>query len=151
MNITTLDWNKFGTLTLNLSRKVRDSFNVDAIIGIGKSGLIPAAILAKKLDIGECYSVAVTLYDEGKPPKRVFDRPKVSYSNVRELVAKNVLIVDDFVHTGSTLRKVIEVVRGKGAREIRSAVIALREDAEFEPDYYAVMFEGCVAFPWDVE
>jgi len=150
MYLKRLSWNSFGNLTTDLAEKVRSEFKVNVVVGVGKSGAIPAVIIAKRLRVEEFYLVTVKLYDEGKPPKRLVEKPEVAYHNFGDLRGKRVLVVDDFVRTGSTLKSVLSILREKGADEVRVAVIALREDAKMKPDYYAMKFKGCVIFPWDI-
>lgn len=151
MSIERLDWNRFGDLVFDLYGKIKQAYKVDVIVGVGKSGLIPAAILAKKLGVDEYYAITVKFYDEGKPPQRLFEEPKISHIEIGSLDGKNVLVVDDFAHTGSTLREVVKTLKGRGAMGVRCAVVALREDAKLIPDYYAMKFTGCAIFPWDIE
>lgn len=151
MSIDSLDWNRFGGLVLELYRQIEGAYKVDVIVGVGKSGLIPAAILAKKLGVDEYHAITVKFYDEGKPPQRLFEEPRISHIEIGSMGGKNVLVVDDFAHTGSTLRKVVNALKERGATDVRSAVVALRKDAKLMPNYYAMKFTGCVIFPWDTK
>lgn len=75
-------------------------------------------------------------YDEGKPPKKVLDRPRVMHHTVGDLSGKRVLVVDDFSRSGLTLIEVEKLLLSKGAEEVRFAVAVLRGDVKKEPDYY---------------
>lgn len=145
-----ISWNELGKLTIDLARKIGTEFEVDAMVGIGNSGVIPAAIIAKILKVDEFYVVTVKLYDENKPPKKLSNKPKIAYHNINDLKNKNVLVVDDFIRSGLTLDSVINLVNDLGAKEVKSAVIAIGKEAEMQPDYFARRYESCVIFPWDV-
>jgi len=145
-----LGWDRFGSLVTSLAKKIGSEFKADVVVGVGKSGAIPAAIIAKMMGVAEFHSATVKFYDEGKPPERLAEKPEVVHHSVGNLKGKKVLVVDDFSRTGSTLNSVLEVVKEKGADDVKTAVVALRKDARIEPDYYGVRFKDCVMFPWDV-
>jgi hypoxanthine phosphoribosyltransferase len=151
MSLESIDWDKFYELVSKLAENVRENYKVDAIVGIARSGAIPAAILAKIFNINKFYTVRVSFYDEEKPPVRIFREPKILNSNLGNLSGMNVLIVDDFIHTGSTLEVVKKESRLRGAKEVRAAIVAVREDVKTKPEYYAMIFSGCVLFPWDLK
>jgi len=151
MEIERLDWNDLGRLVKKLSAEVKRSFKPQAVVGIGRSGLIPAAVLARELHVTEFCSVVMSLYSDDKPPKKLREKPRVLYSNLGRMEGKRVLVVDDFANTGSTLGQVVGAVRAAGASEIRTAVVALRFNAKIKPNYYAKVFSGCIIFPWDLE
>lgn len=136
---------------MELAERIGAEYKPDAVVGIGKSGFIPTAVIAKRLGVEEVYFVTVTLYTDEKPPKRAVNRPRISFANIEELEGKKVLVIDDFIHTGSTIYQVMKLIHERGRKEVRTAVVALREDAKFKPDYYAKVFKGCIVFPWDVE
>lgn len=150
IEIAKLSWKKFGEIVLQIAKEIQLDFDVNVIVGVGKSGIIPASILAKKLKINEFYSIIVSLYDEEKPPTKLYLRPQIMFSSLGSLEGKKVLVVDDFVHTGATLKMVLEKVFNAGAKEVRSAVVGLRLNAAYRPEYYGVSFKGCLWFPWDV-
>jgi len=144
-----MNWNEFGKIVTFLSEKIAQNYKPDTIIGVGKSGVIPASIVTKLLNVNEFHLVTVRFYNEGKPPKPVSDKPKIIHHTIKTLKGKNVLVVDDFARSGNTLRLVTDFAEKMGAKKVESAVLALREDAEIQPDYYGIRFEGCVIFPWD--
>jgi hypoxanthine phosphoribosyltransferase len=151
MSLESIDWDKFYELVSKLAENVQRDYKVDAIVGIARSGAIPAAILAKIFNVGKFYTVRVSFYDEGKPPKRISEEPRILSSNLGDLNDMNVLVVDDFIHSGSTLEVVMKESRLRGAKDVRAAVVAVREDAKMKPEYYAMTFSGCVLFPWDLK
>jgi len=144
-----IDWNKFDELVTEMADKVRSEYWVDVVVGVGRNGLVPAATVAEELGVSEFCSVSVRFYDDGKPPERVLERPRIMHNDVGDLSGKRVLVVDDFCRSGLTLAVVEKLLVEKGAEEVKSAVIVLREDAKAEPDYYGLKFNGCVIFPWN--
>lgn len=150
LSLLKIDWARFEELVTKVAEKVRSEYDVDVVVGVGRSGLIPAAIVARKLGVAEFYSVAVEFYDERKPPRKLMDKPKILHENIGDLGEKKALVVDDFSRSGLTLAEVEKLLAEKRAEEVRTAVIVLREGAKIEPDYYGLRFDGCVVFPWDM-
>jgi xanthine phosphoribosyltransferase len=149
IKIAQLTWDEFGAIVLQMAEEIQADYGLDAIVGIGKSGIIPAAILAKRLGVPEFHSIVVSLYNEGKPPLKMYRTPRIKFNSVRSLEGKKVLVVDDFIHTGATLETVIEKVSQAGADEVRTAVVGLKLDTSNPPDFIGTTFNGCLRFPWD--
>lgn len=149
IKITKLSWSQLGNIVMVIAKDVSEKFDPDVVVGIGRSGLIPASILVKKLGTSEFYTIIMSLYSEGKPPHRLGKEPRVLFDNVGPLTGKNVLVVDDFARTGDTIKKVIKRIFESEAKEVKSAVVGLRQDASYKPDFVGTKFEGCLIFPWD--
>ncbi len=61
-----------------------------------------------------------------------------------DLSGRDVLLVDDILDTGRTLRALAELLRSRGAASVRTAVLLWKRDrteADFQPDYF------CFAIP----
>lgn len=147
--ITRLNWDEFGNIVMVMAKDVIEKYDPEVIIGIGRSGLIPASILVKILGAIEFYTIIMSLYSEGKPPHRLGKEPNVLFENVGSLSGKKVLIVDDFARTGDTINSVIKRIIESNAKEVKSAVVGLRQDSSYKPDFIGTIFEGCLVFPWD--
>lgn len=149
VRISRLSWSEFGNIVMVMSKAISAKFDPDVVVGIGRSGLIPASILVKKLGTSEFYTIIMSLYSEGKPPHRLGKEPNVLFDNVGSLTTKKVLVVDDFARTGDTIKKVMKRIFDSDAKEVRSAVVGLRQDSSYKPDFFGTKFEGCLIFPWD--
>src|SRR5688572_27490879 len=84
----------------------------DAVVAIARGGLVPAAIVARELNIRTVETVAVKSYDHqsrgGVQVLKEVSQPVLD-------LARNggkVLIVDDLVDTGNTARAVREMLPG---------------------------------------
>ncbi len=91
--------------------------------------------------------------------KRSRDRERLSPGVRTEAPAeargKRVLVVDDVVQSGDTLRQAIGAIAEAGAREVRSAALVVhgsRPKAKaYRPDWFALETDDLVVFPWDYE
>lgn len=66
---------------------------------------------------------------------------------------KKILVVDDAVDSGTTLRRVLEALHGlPGDRDIRSAVITVTTaSASAKPDYFIYDNFTLIRFPWSAD
>ena len=125
----------------------------DVVVGILRSGAVPAAIISMLLEVDEVHMIRVVHYDDSMPPKEITREPKISrFENVKAYVkGRTVLVVDDLVRSGKTLRSIVTEIKKAGARKVISACIVLRESDEkpvMLPDIYVVRTAQCLRFPW---
>lgn len=83
-----------------------------AVVSITRGGLVPAAIIARELDIRLIDTICITSY-EGDRAQKLGDSTtlkSVSSQTLDGIEQKDVLIVDDLVDTGTTARVVREMM-----------------------------------------
>lgn len=108
----------------------------DLIVAVANGGIIPAAILNQRLDL-EIQLLKINLRDNCQQPK--YDAPKLIAPIDFEYNGKSILLVEDRVKTGSSLRFACELL--KGAKLIRTFAVNGNAD-------YALYNEDCFKFPW---
>ena len=116
-------------------------FNFDIIVGIARGGIIPSSILSF-IHEKELFFMWLNLYGEGMPPEKVNDKPKLVKPFEHDVSGKKILLVDDLSRSGETIEFAIDLLKRKGASEIRSIVLVGKAD------YSLGEFKGCVNFPW---
>ncbi len=109
----------------------------DLIVAIANGGLVPAGILAQRLGNVEVRLLRINLRDEHQRPR--FDAPKLLSPVDFEFEGRRILLVDDRVKSGSTIRLAKELL--SGAAVVRT--FAVNGDAD-----YALYNEPCFKFPW---
>ena len=127
---------------------------VDVIVGITRSGLIPAVMIAHRLAIRDLVPIEIrrTVSDDVQSsktePRFLGDVP------VEALAGKRVLLVDDIVGEGRTLLHARERLEGV-AQEVISCVLVVnrqnlgaREPGEVV-DLHACQVRGWTRFPWE--
>ena len=144
-----VSWEEIEKITDELADKIKASgFKPDYIIGITTGGLIPLYFLAKKLDdIDNILTVSATSYDKDRKKNlRILYLPEI------DLSGKKVLLVDEIVETGDTLKKISEVITDKyKVGELKTATLGVSTDkCQFYPDFYILEEKGdWVVFPWE--
>jgi xanthine phosphoribosyltransferase len=119
---------KFRTITL-----VED---FDMIVAIANGGIIPAAILNQRLNV-DIQLLRINLRDNNQQPK--FDSPKLLAPIDFDFMDKTILLVDDRIKTGASLKLAIRLLQG--AKLIKTFAVNGNAD-------YALYNEDCFKFPW---
>jgi xanthine phosphoribosyltransferase len=128
----------------------------DLIVAIANGGIVPAGILAQRLDgDGSCGDggndgessektggiavrlLRINLRDENQRPR--YDTPRLIAPIDFEFAGKRILLVDDRIKSGSTIRL---------ARELLSDAAVVRTFAVNGEADYALYNEQCFRFPW---
>lgn len=128
---------------------LRSGFNPDAIAAVLRGGTLPALIISDYLGIENFYTIRTRHWGIGE---KIYDEPQI-LSIQGNFNDKRILIVDDVVDTGKTLRKIVDTLYEKyNPIEIRSAVIYVKPNTIYVPDYYAEKLPSWkwVFFPWSV-
>ena len=119
---------RFATIEIN------ETF--DLIVAIANGGILPAAIINQRLNI-EFQTIKISLRDEFQQPK--YDSPKLLQPVNFDFSGKRILLVDDRIKTGSTIKLANEIL--KKAAVIKTFAVNGNAD-------YALFNESCFRFPW---
>ncbi len=113
------------------------------VVAITRGGLIPAAIIARELEIRLVESVSVVTYDEERKCDPVVTKFPVAAGD-----GAGFLIVDDLVDTGSTAR----VVRALLPKAHFACVYAKPAGKDLIDSFVTeVSQDTWILFPWDTE
>lgn len=136
-----ISWEQFHQDTRALAKSLADKGPFTGIVAISRGGLVPAAILAKELDIVLVRTVCITSYDG----KKQHD-PEVVKAIDGD--GSGILVVDDIADTGATA----EVVRAMLPKAHLATVYAKPKGAP-HADTAAVDIkqEAWLIFPWETE
>lgn len=140
-----------GLQLLSIELK-KDKFVPDAIVGVGRGGLIPATLLAYKFNVKPLFNYTIQSYgDENVKTNEfiTFQEPGVDICNYKH---KNVLVVDDLSDSGDTLLYIVDKLKYQFFLEnIRVATLAIKTNTKFIPDYYGKEYSPDVwlTFPWE--
>jgi xanthine phosphoribosyltransferase len=108
----------------------------DLIVAIANGGIIPAAIINQKLGV-EIQLLKINLRDSSQKPK--YDSPKLLSPIDFEFTTKTILLVEDRIKTGASLKLATELLQG--AKSIKTFAVNGNAD-------YALYNEECFRFPW---
>ena len=111
--------------------KCRD-FEPEILLAVARGGLTLAHLMSQAMDMRNLYTLNSIHYegDLKLDTFNIFNIPDVSH-------AKKVLIVDDIVDSGETIREILKVLNKKFPNvEFRLATLFYKKTAVLKPDYY---------------
>ena len=140
-------WDQFHRDSRALAWRLAGMGSFDAVVAIARGGLVPAAIVARELNIRTVETVAVKSYDHqnqgGIQVLKSISQP------VLDIAGKGgkILIVDDLVDTGSTARVVREMLPGA-----HFATVYAKPKGRPLVDTFVteVSQDTWIYFPWDM-
>jgi xanthine phosphoribosyltransferase len=147
-----VSWDQLHRDARALAWRLIEKGPFEGIVAITRGGLIPAAIIARELDVRLVESVSIvsyaaggggTLIEESQSATPVVIKPPAAAGD-----GSGFLIVDDLVDTGATAR----VVRGLLPKAHFAAVYAKPAGRGTVDDFITeVSQDTWILFPWDTE
>lgn len=144
-------WREIEEAALHVIAGVKhDGFEPDMIISIARSGLIPASLISYALGNKQLYVIKTDISNSQRNGKDqdLKDRPKISQELTKDIEGLKILVVDEMVVSGSTLKMVSEYLAMKHPAEIRYSVLYKQPWTEFQPNYFGVETRQWPVFPW---
>jgi hypoxanthine phosphoribosyltransferase len=132
-----MDWKEVDSALTKLARKIDGK--PDYIIGIVRGGLVPARILASRLDVKNMQCLTV---------KKQGAVRNVATDILEELAGKSVVLVEDMLESGKSLIVAKQYLESRGA-VVSTLAIYLQPRSEIIPDYYLSVREDVPKFPWE--
>jgi xanthine phosphoribosyltransferase len=139
----TVTWDQLHRDARALAWRLMPLRPLKGIVAVTRGGLIPAAIIARELDVRLIESVSIVSYDEEDRGAPVISKPPAAAGD-----GEGFLIVDDLVDTGTTGR----VVRGLLPKAHFTCVYAKPAGKEVVDSFITeVSQDTWILFPWDTE
>lgn len=141
-----LSWDDLDRLVGRLAERAGRAH--DLVLAITRGGLVPAGMLAYRLDLREILVAGAELYRQDGTTQPA---PVIGHFPGDDLLrAKRVLVVDEVWETGETMTEVLARVRRAGGLP-SSAVIHFkpgRSRVAGRPDHWAATADGWVTYPY---
>ena len=139
----TVTWDQLHRDARALAWRLIGKGPFSGVVAITRGGLIPAAIVARELELRVIECVSVVTYDE-----ETKGAPVVAKFPVAAGDGEGWLVIDDLVDTGTTAR----VVRGLLPKAHFATVYAKPAGREVVDDFVTeVSQDTWILFPWDTE
>ena len=131
-----MEWDEFDEQMRELQAKI--DFTPDLIVGIARGGVIPATLLAKRLNVKDMFLLKLEKKGESA----------VSAYLTVDISGKNVLLVEDMLETGRSLIGGKRFLEARGAM-VRTACLYTMPKSEIRPDYFLRQVSEVAQFPWN--
>jgi xanthine phosphoribosyltransferase len=143
-----VSWDQFHRDSRALAWRLAGLGPFDAVVAIARGGLVPAAIVARELNIRTVETVAVKSYDHQAQGNVRTLKPITAEILALADAGKRVLIVDDLVDTGATARYVREMLPAAHF----ATVYAKPKGREMVDTFITeVSQDTWIFFPWDLD
>ena len=128
------------SLSLEMVEKYEGVFiNADFIIGVSRGGLIPAALIATAIN-----KPLVTAY--------IDKRDEVYIDRIDWLKGKNVVVIDDIVRTGKTIKLIEDLIwKVTEVKDVKTCVLIENTDDIGIVDMSIRNYNGDIKFIWDID
>lgn len=138
-----VSWEELHRATRELARRQLPAEQYKGIIAVSRGGLVPAAIVARELNIRVVDCVAVSSYDHTEQR----DDLQVMKDVTATTDGEGFLVVDDLVDTGNTLK----FLRDRLPKAKFVTVYAKPTGMELVDDFVADLAQDTwIHFPWDM-
>jgi xanthine phosphoribosyltransferase len=143
-----VSWDQFHRDSRALAWRLNGEGPFEACVAITRGGLVPAAIVARELNIRTVDCVAVKSYDHKNQGQIKVLKPISEEILAAARAGKNILIVDDLVDTGATARVVRDMLPGAHF----ATVYAKPKGREMVDTFITeVSQDTWIFFPWDLD
>jgi uncharacterized protein len=141
-----VNWPEYGNLAEALAEKVRSSGKrFDLVVGIARGGMPVAMVVSDHLNVRIDFINVKSYFG-------ICERgtPKILSTLTEEIAGKSILIVDDLVDQGDTMKVVKEYLSEQGPKLLEVAVLFKKPWTKFEPDYCLEVVDRWVVFPFEL-
>ena len=137
-------WDELHRHARALAWRLLDLGPFEGVVAVARGGLVPAAIVARELDLRLVDTICVSSYDD----RRLGERQRVEVLKGVSGDGTGMLIVDDLVDTGHTARVVREMLP-----KAHFATVYAKPAGRPLVDTFIteVSQDTWILFPWDIE
>ena len=147
-----ISWDELCGIRDKITDTIRSQdTRVSCIISLGRGGLVPATLLAHKMDVSRVYNVGIKSYT-GKIQgdfavyQELHDNELWAIKSSRGCV----LVVDDISDTGKTFQYVKREMLND-IKELRCVSFFIKDKTGFTPRYYGEKTSEWIVFPWETQ
>lgn len=143
-----VSWDQFHRDARALAWRLASKGPFEALVTITRGGLVPAAIVARELELRVIETVCIASYDHTKQGElRVLKPIAPAILKLSDGKGKGVLVVDDLTDTGKTAKMVREMLPNAHF----AAVYAKPQGAPLIDTFITeVSQDTWIHFPWDM-
>jgi xanthine phosphoribosyltransferase len=148
-----VSWDQFHRDARALAWRLADKGPFEAIVCITRGGLVPAAIVARELDLRLIETICVTSY-QGQQPRsdqgevEVLKTVAPAIKAIGDGSGKGVLLIDDLTDTGKTARVVRDILPGAHFATVYAKPLGAPLCDTFVTE---VSQDTWINFPWDLD
>ncbi len=141
-------WDQMGQNCFSLAQKILAERNkFDIIVALSKGGLTWSRTLADYLQIVNLSVIQIKFYSG---IYQADNKPVIIQSLPVSVAGLSVLLFDDVVDTGETLKVARDYMFMAGASKVSSASLYFKKWAKIKPDYFTFKTDAWIIFPHEI-
>ncbi len=140
-----ISWARYGSLVERLAKKISTRGSTyDLVIGIARGGIPVAMVISDRL--GTRVDIVNVKSYTGIAERL---KPKILSTLTEDITGKKLLVVDDLVDGGETMRTVVDFLGLESPAKIATAVVFRKPWSKFNPDFFVETVDEWIVFPWE--
>ena len=141
-----LSWQELGEHLFELAKKIlqKEDHDFDRVIALARGGLTYGRSIVDFLNIPELSSIQVEFYSGIKATKGA---PVITQSLPISIRNEKILVLDDIVDTGESMKVAVEYLKYHGVKSITTATLLEKPWSIFTVDYSVFSTDAWVIFP----
>lgn len=140
-----LSWDSLGKEIFSLAKQICVSnMEFDRVIALAKGGLTFSRSLVDYLHIKEISSIQIEFYTGIGTSNKT---PVITQSLPVSIRNENILIFDDIIDKGETMRLATEYLQYHGAKKLTTCALFRKPWANFTADFVARQTDAWIIFP----
>lgn len=141
------NWEQMGEYTFHLAKDIIESEKkFDRVVALAKGGWTWARTLMDYLGIDEISSVRFKSYQGVNE----MSEPQLTQPLTDSIHNQKILLFDEVIDTGETIKKASEYLKMMGAKSITIASLCYKPHSCIKPDFYAFETTSWVVFPHEI-
>jgi len=139
-----ISWRELENICFKLAKKVAQK-DFDRIVCISRGGAVAARIFSDFLNLPISNFVISSYVKVGKS-----SHPKVTEKLTVDIKNENILLIDEIVDTGKTLKKALAYLKKKSPKSIYTIVPFIKPHTIIKPDLWEIETTNWIIFPYEV-
>lgn len=143
------EWENIIRLSEELARKIKKKYRPDLVVALARGGWVPARILCDLLGVKDLLSLKIEHWGITARPD---GKASIKYGFDTDLSGRKVLVLDDCVDTGESLKLAVQFLRKLGPAELKTASLQIFDStpADAIPDFYVEKVPWVwLIYPWN--
>jgi len=143
-------WEDMWILSKRIAAEIRGSgFTPEYIVAVVRGGMVPAMNLSDMLDIKDILFLRIEHW--GKTAS-MDDVAEIKTPLIWDFDGGDVLLVDDIVDTGESMRLASDHVMSLNAGKVKTAALIYKKQSQLKPDFYGEKASDWqwTIFPWNL-
>ncbi len=144
----TPSWEDMGKICFSLAESIlKKETKIDRLVALVKGGLTWSRTLVDYLNIKELSAFQIKFYDDVYKTRR---QPIIVQSLPVVVEGESLLLFDDVVDSGETLKIGKDYLLMCGAKKVITASLYYKQWAKIKPDYCAQTTDAWIIFPHEI-